>query len=138
MPDQSNRAEVSDELFGDGALRGIHRVAAAEPEKPWAGQVVAKLAAELIRLRGTDRTWISLHPEEIDPQAHVDALLKAGVLHQDGVGRGWYRVNEPHAHVWFVADHRPDPGPLVSLRVECECGEVEYVQNRLPIEVPHA
>lgn len=57
---------MSDGRFGDGALRGIHRVAAAEPEKPWAGYVVARLAAEVIRLRGTDRTWIALHEAEND------------------------------------------------------------------------
>lgn len=46
---------------GDGALRGIHRVAVAEPNKMWPASVVADLAADLIRERGTDVAWIALH-----------------------------------------------------------------------------
>lgn len=50
------------ETLPDGVLRGVHRVAMCEPDKPWPASMVEELAAELIRLRGTDKIWIAQHP----------------------------------------------------------------------------
>lgn len=51
--------------YDDGHLRGMHRrVAVAEPSVAWPASVVADLIDEIIRRRGTDGTWIVLHPEE--------------------------------------------------------------------------
>ena len=47
--------------MSDGKIRAVHRIAMCEPEKPWPAHVVEQLAAEVIRLRGTDTVWLALH-----------------------------------------------------------------------------
>lgn len=77
-----------------------------------------------------------------DPQAHIDALVEAGVLlkrgHVHGAQAGGvrydYAVAQPHKHDWRVdrlARSLPG-GPFDYLVFECRCGG----DLSLPIEVP--
>ena len=72
-----------------------------------------------------------------DPQAHLDALVEAGVLEIPKTGYGsrsrLYRLVRPHEHVWRVT--ALDGG--VNVRLTCDGCALEYWQNnRLPIEMP--
>lgn len=60
------------ERYGDGALRGMWRLAASSvyvsertgvPEETWPAHVIVNLIEEIIRLRGTDTAWLTIHPE---------------------------------------------------------------------------
>jgi hypothetical protein len=51
--------------ISDSVLRGVHRLAVHQPEEQWPATVVANLCEELIRLRGTDKAWLAIHPEEV-------------------------------------------------------------------------
>lgn len=60
--------------YGDGALRGMWRLATAPPdtaapEETWPAHVVANLIEEIIRLRGTDTAWLAVHPQQFDGEA---------------------------------------------------------------------
>ena len=78
-----------------------------------------------------------------NPQAHVDALVEAGVLELCGKGtpvpgltvaESVYRVVQPHKHEWRVLCVNANPAWI---NVRCDCGEIRRsVPNRLPIEVP--
>jgi hypothetical protein len=48
--------------YDDGILRAIHRIAVSHPTDPWPADVVANLIDEIIRHRGTDKTWLALNP----------------------------------------------------------------------------
>lgn len=68
-----------------------------------------------------------------DPQAHIDALVAAGVL-KVGFTRDSYHVVQlepPHVHDWRVRGYF-----TTGVDLRCECGETRRVPNRLPIEVP--
>jgi hypothetical protein len=91
------------------------------------------LADHLDALRLGRNGYITLPVAEAiiaDPQAHVDALVAAGVLERfitvfDEVDR-WYKVvnqKPPHVHVWRGL-------------VRCECGKRCDVPPTLPIEGP--
>lgn len=54
--------------YPDGVIRGIHR-SATTSQVLWPAHVVAVLAEEIIRLRGTDTVWLLLHPS---PQKSSD------------------------------------------------------------------
>lgn len=79
-----------------------------------------------------------------DPQAHINALVEAGVLERDpesldyGMGnmRRRYTVVQPHKHEWHVAVDQPVRND--SVIVDCDCGDWRRVPNRLPIQVPDA
>ena len=103
-----------------------------------------------------------------NPQAHIDALVEAGVLKQittdhygnfNGPGRPCYAIVQPkppHVHDWrisgetlvqertyakrqgWVITTEVDIGPAhwAMLPLKCTCGEVKWVVNKLPIEVP--
>jgi len=84
-----------------------------------------------------------------DPLAHVDALVKAGVLEERGLpyrfngqydqmgAYPWFSVVQPeppHEHEWRVVGITG-----AELRFECQaggCRENRYVPNKLPIVVP--
>lgn len=73
-----------------------------------------------------------------DPQAHIDALVEAGVLRPTpGSTRGSYQVVQPeppHEHRWGVLD---DGGRGRLLPITCvRCGAKRHVTRTLPIEVP--
>jgi len=71
-----------------------------------------------------------------DPQAHIDALVEAGVLRR-GTSRAYYVVapERLHVHEWKVSAWTPVLDNDVSLMC-VGCGGVRWVANRLPIEVP--
>ena len=78
-----------------------------------------------------------------DPQAHVDALVAAGVLEKEPFmvnNHQAYRVVQPeppHVHKWTVAKiEEYHTGNL--LIIICECGDWKRVQNEVPIEVESA
>jgi hypothetical protein len=54
--------DVYQEQYGDGALRGMHRIAVGQPDEMWPASVVARLIEEIICRRGNDPTWLVLHP----------------------------------------------------------------------------
>lgn len=72
-----------------------------------------------------------------NPQAHVDALVSAGVLvrikYADGIDDRYTVVppEPPHVHSWEVNGLHEDV-----LAVRCGCGKSKWVENKLPIEVP--
>jgi hypothetical protein len=47
-----------------------------------------------------------------------------------------------HQHEWVLSTHEAMRGPILvnggagTLKAECICGAIEWVPNRLPIEVP--
>lgn len=91
-----------------------------------------------------NRYWTDHVAETIaaDPQAHIDALVEAGVLEKqpdafiDPLIKGpAYVVVQPHKHEWQVRVWTGSRRPT-TLDVECDCGESRLVPNRLPIEVP--
>ena len=76
-----------------------------------------------------------------DPQAHIDALVEAGVLRATNRLRNRYMVlspDPPHDHEWWgVTCCTNRRGTAETVYVECACGESRAaVPNRLPIEVP--
>lgn len=99
-----------------------------------------------------DASWMAKVPKGIlaDPQAHIDALVEAGVLERasvvtyvnnpNGIGqtiRPGYLVVAPHVHEWRVSDTEPVRSDDVRLFcADHHCSEARYVPNRLPIEVP--
>lgn len=70
-----------------------------------------------------------------DPQAHIDALVEAGVVTRIAATgtlglRILYEVVSPHTHEWRVVSlYNP-------CDLSCECGARAQAPNRLPIEVP--
>ena len=91
----------------------------------------------------TDPCFKVAHGITDDPQAHIDALVEAGVLERLGTwgaepsGRHItaYGVVQPHVHDWRVIG--PTQADSVSqVLVGCGCGNKHWVLNRLPIEVP--
>ena len=87
----------------------------------------------------TDPCFKVAHGITDDPQAHIDALVEAGVLVDNdpgmhGVFKHWYTVAAPHAHEWRVCWVGNTD---TAVQVQCKnCGERTLVTNRLPIEVP--
>lgn len=82
-----------------------------------------------------------------DPQAHVDALVEAGVLKFGPVNpdlRPMYHVVQPeppHDHSWRVAMTVDNVNAHVStaVRLICHaCHTTRDVANRIPIEAPDA
>lgn len=80
-----------------------------------------------------------------DPQAHIDALVEAGVLKR--WDKSWctasgdlvacYTVDQPHKHDWRVALDSEGGHVSTVVKVICHgCHESEHVPNRLPILVP--
>lgn len=128
----------------------------------WRG--LAKHLAETAATRGADSErrpsvqgspiLLSFVSEGIlaNPQAHIDALVEAGVLARGFEPKTYmggtpppdgivpfdtvisYRVVQPHVHEWRLTHELP----LMSgfFAVVCDCGAWHKVPNRLPIEVP--
>jgi hypothetical protein len=78
-----------------------------------------------------------------DPQAHIDALVEAGVLQHFPMPSTlkflYYSVVEPkppHVHDWAVSLITFAPGVQVLDLVCSGCPETRHVPNKLPIEVP--
>lgn len=99
-----------------------------------------------IRARFTS-SWAETYGTGIlaNPQAHIDALVEAGVLApvaNDRVMPGLvaYAVVPPHEHEWWLHGlHLVEPPrPLTegTVTVQCACGARRTIPNRLPIEVP--
>lgn len=75
-------------------------------------------------------SWFSALAASIvaNPQAHIDALVEAGVLEPTALGN--YAIVQPHVHEWRVVSlYNP-------CDIYCECGARAQAPNRLPIEVP--
>lgn len=69
-----------------------------------------------------------------EPQAHIDALVEAGVLrHDHGLDHHLYAVVKPHVHDWCVSQS-VTPALVVLHCYGCDTGV--GVPNRLPIEIP--
>lgn len=76
-----------------------------------------------------------------DPQAHIDALVEAGVLadrRQDVLDIDWYTVAQPasHDHAWHVDPYTRSVDPDKVILACEECDTTLVVANRLPIEIP--
>ena len=98
-----------------------------------------------------------------NPQAHIDALVEAGVLKQittdhygnfNGPGRPCYAIVQPkppHVHDWRISGetlvqertYAKQQGWVITTQVDwamiplkCACGESRWMVNKLPIEVP--
>lgn len=105
---------------------------------------------------GTDAAWsVETQASTIlaNPQAHIDALVEAGVLERD---EAWvpvpgrtinefqvrYRVvrsKPPHVHDWRVNVRpmiEPSTGMVSLVCTDTDCTVRWEVPNRLPIEVP--
>lgn len=76
-----------------------------------------------------------------DPQAHIDALVEAGVLEKacrtyQGVPEFVYLLVQPHKHEWRVKDQVIKNGTVLVYCATCPPNALTH--NRLPIEVPDA
>jgi hypothetical protein len=72
-----------------------------------------------------------------DPQAHIDALVEAGVLRASNTDRpeaAYYEVVAPHVHEWRVSFDAPPVPDMIDIR--CGCGRIRSIPNRLPIKAP--
>ena len=102
------------------------------------GEHLAKLAEE--HRRGdswNNRLVYAARGIIANPQAHIDALVEAGVLKHHQWERGglpYYTVVQPHKHEW-----RADAQRVMNGTVEIYCASCPpnvFTHNRLPIEVP--
>jgi hypothetical protein len=78
-----------------------------------------------------------------DPQAHIDALVAAGVLALHPASSSynpWYVIvqpERPHVHGWRVLACTTTTGETAgTVYLNCPCGASHTTANRLPIEVP--
>jgi hypothetical protein len=81
-----------------------------------------------------------------NPQAHIDALVEAGVLihvkelpDPTAEWESWYQVAQPHVHRWKVTGgpyQGHGPNDQMPLELWCPCGRLTYVGNALPVEIP--
>lgn len=114
----------------------------ATPEQRWAIQTHLQRLAN-IRGATVQGAFVMALGIIDDPQAHVDALVAAGVLtpiRGDSTMKAFdeYRVvHPPHDHDWRV-----DGADSTVIYLRCtgysRCGGFERVSNKLPIVVPDA
>ena len=99
--------------------------------------------------RNATSWWDWAEVIERDPQAHIDALVDAGVLRRHSVegeqigyhgspSEAWterpvYEVVQPHVHEWRVDLAAPERQKVHAV---CACGALRALPNLLPIEVP--
>jgi hypothetical protein len=85
------------ERYGDAVLRSMWRIATFEPEETWPAHVVAQLAEEIIRLRGTDTSWLAVHPENVLQGSRV----------KENIGRHHRVLNRLDPHLGCVVCRGP-------------------------------